>query len=72
VNSSLQLFVQNFTCISRKFIQHMKIKYEYVDKTIILKRILKKQDDGVDWMHVAKDREKWRVLFITGLNVRIP
>jgi hypothetical protein len=50
----------------------MKIKYEYVDKTIILKRILKKQDDGVDWMHVAKDREKWRVLLITGLNVRIP
>jgi hypothetical protein len=26
----------------------------------------------VDWMHLAQDREQWRVLVNTVLNIRVP
>jgi hypothetical protein len=32
-----------------------------VDKTIILKSIFKKQN-GVDWINLAQDRDKWRAV----------
>jgi hypothetical protein len=28
--------------------------------------------DGVDWMDMAQDRDKWRVLVNTVLNLRVP
>jgi hypothetical protein len=39
-----------------------------VDGSIILKRILKKYD-GVDWITVAQDKEKWRVFANTVMNL---
>jgi hypothetical protein len=37
----------------------------------ILKRILKKYE-GVDWIHLAQDRDQWRAVVKTVMNVRIP
>jgi hypothetical protein len=28
--------------------------------------------DGVDWMHMAQDRDQWRALVNTVLNLRVP
>jgi hypothetical protein len=28
--------------------------------------------DGVDWIDVAQDRDQWRALVITVLNLRVP
>jgi hypothetical protein len=28
--------------------------------------------DGVDWIHVAQDRDKWRALVNAVLNLRVP
>jgi hypothetical protein len=28
--------------------------------------------DGVDWMHMAQDRDQWRALVNTVLNFRVP
>jgi hypothetical protein len=30
------------------------------------------QWDGVDWIEMAQDREKWRALLNTVLNLRVP
>jgi hypothetical protein len=39
---------------------------------IILKWILEKQDEGVDWIHLAQDRDRWRALVNTIMNLRVP
>jgi hypothetical protein len=28
--------------------------------------------DGMDWIHVAQDRDKWRALVSTVMNLRVP
>jgi hypothetical protein len=28
--------------------------------------------EGVDWTHLAHDRDQWRVIFNTVMNLRIP
>jgi hypothetical protein len=28
--------------------------------------------DGLDWIHMAQDRDQWRVLVNTVLNLRVP
>jgi hypothetical protein len=28
--------------------------------------------DGVDWIHLAQDRDQWRVLVNTAMNFRVP
>jgi hypothetical protein len=40
----------------------------------ILKWILERQDgiDGVDWIDVAQDRDQWRALVDTVLNLDVP
>jgi hypothetical protein len=42
-----------------------------VDGWTILKRILERQD-GMDWIYMAQDREQWRALVYTVLNLRVP
>jgi hypothetical protein len=28
--------------------------------------------EGVDWIHVAEDRDQWRALVNTVINIRVP
>jgi hypothetical protein len=28
--------------------------------------------DGVDWIDMAQDRDQWRALMITAMNLRVP
>jgi hypothetical protein len=38
------------------------LEYPCAGYGIILKLILKKCNDGVDWIHMAEDREQWRTV----------
>jgi hypothetical protein len=38
----------------------------------ILKWILEIGWDGVDWVHVAQDRDPWRALVNTAMNLLVP
>jgi hypothetical protein len=38
---------------------------------IILKWILERWD-GMDWINLAQDREQWRALVSTVMNLRVP
>jgi hypothetical protein len=31
-----------------------------------------KEWEGVDWFHLAQDRDQWRALVITVMNLRVP
>jgi hypothetical protein len=43
-----------------------------VDGRIILKWVFKKWDEGMDWIEVAQDRDRWRALVNAVMNLRIP
>ena len=44
-----------------------------VDGRIILKWIFRKWGvGGMDWIVVAQDRDRWRVLVNTVMNIRVP
>jgi hypothetical protein len=40
-----------------------------VDGRIMLKYILGKEDGGVDWIHMAQDRNQWRALVNMVMNL---
>jgi hypothetical protein len=42
-----------------------------VDGRIILELIRKTGWKGVDWIHVAQDRDQWRALVNTVMNLRV-
>jgi hypothetical protein len=46
-------------------------RFEELDvyRRIILKRILRKV---VDWIHAAQDRDQWRAVVNTIMNLRVP
>jgi hypothetical protein len=43
-----------------------------VDGSIISKLIFKKWDGSMDWIDVAQDRERWRVLENGVINLPVP
>jgi hypothetical protein len=43
-----------------------------VDGKIILKWIFKKWDGDMDWIDMAQDRDRWRVLVSAEMNLRVP
>jgi hypothetical protein len=43
-----------------------------LDGRIILKRIFKKWDEGMDWIDLAQDRDRWRTLVNAVMNLRVP
>jgi hypothetical protein len=43
-----------------------------LDGRIILKQIFKKWDEGMNWIELAQDRDRWRALVIAVMNLRVP
>jgi hypothetical protein len=43
-----------------------------VDGRIILKWIFEKMGGGVDWIDLAQDRDRWRAIVYTVMNLRVP
>jgi hypothetical protein len=43
-----------------------------VDGRIILKWIFKKWDGGMDWIELARDRDRWRAVVNAVMNLRVP
>jgi hypothetical protein len=43
-----------------------------VDGRIILRRIFRKWDGGMDWIGLAKNRDRWRALVNAVMNLRVP
>jgi hypothetical protein len=44
----------------------------YVDGRIILKRIFKKWDGGMNSIELAQDRDRWRAVVNAVMNPRVP
>ena len=45
--------------------------YPGVDGRIILKWMLRKWDEGMDWIDRAEDRDRWRALVNAIMNLRV-
>jgi hypothetical protein len=43
-----------------------------VDGRIILKWIFERLGGGVDWIDPAQDRNRWRAVVYTVMNLRVP
>jgi hypothetical protein len=43
-----------------------------IDGRIILKWIFERLGGGVDWIDLAQDRDRWRALVNTVMNLRVP
>jgi hypothetical protein len=43
-----------------------------VDGRIILKWISKSWDGGMDWIELAKDKDRWRAFVSAVMNPRVP
>jgi hypothetical protein len=43
-----------------------------VDGRIILKWIFERLGGGVDWIDLAQDRDRWRALVCTVMNLGVP
>ena len=43
-----------------------------VDRRIILRWIFGKWDEGMDWIDLAQDTNRWRTLIYAIMNLRVP
>jgi len=48
------------------------LEYPGIDGRIILRRIFRKWDEGMDWIDLAQDRNSWRALVNAVMNLRVP
>jgi hypothetical protein len=51
---------------------YKRIRGQFLDGRIILKWIFERLGGGVDWIHLAQDRDRWRALVYTVMNLRVP
>ena len=47
------------------------LKDSDVDGSIILRWIFKKWDGGMDWIDLAQDRDRWRALVHSIMNLQV-
>jgi hypothetical protein len=47
------------------------LKDPSVDGRIILKWIFERMGGGADWIDLAQDRDRWRALVYTMMNLRV-
>jgi hypothetical protein len=43
-----------------------------IDGRLIFKWIFKKWDEGVDWIQLPQDRDRWQTLLNVLLNLQVP
>jgi hypothetical protein len=48
------------------------LEYPGIHGRIILRQIFRKWDVGVDWIDLAQDRDRWRVLVNAVMNLWVP
>jgi hypothetical protein len=58
-----------FTALVRKIERNRRLEDRYVDGRIILIFILRIWD-GLDWIDLSQDRDQWRALVNTVMNLR--
>jgi hypothetical protein len=48
------------------------VKNPGLDGRIILKFIFEKWDKGVEWIDIARNRDRWRAVVIAVMNLWVP
>ena len=56
----------------RNLTQRGHLEDEGVDGSIILKRVFKKWNGGMDWFEMGQDIDMWRVLLNAVMNLLVP
>jgi hypothetical protein len=46
--------------------------YQRIDGRLILKWIIKKWNEGLDWNELARNRKRWRAAVYVMMNFRLP
>jgi hypothetical protein len=48
------------------------LEYPGIDGRVILRRIFRKWDEGMNWIDPVQDRNRWRALVNAVIKLRVP